>query len=178
MLEGIIRDSIGKKAAKALRRDGYLIANIYGKGIENINAAFKKNEFLKAVKAKEKLLLDIKVGDKEYSVAIQEYQKDPVTNELLHVDLKVATPGVVSRFMIPVKTVGVAKGIKERGVLIISKKRLKVKCAPENIPDSFTLDVTPLGIGDSILVRDIDVPKNVKMLEADDVAVVGVIKAK
>ncbi len=178
MLEGIIRDSIGKKAAKALRRDGYLIANIYGKGIENINAAFKKNEFMRAVRAKEKLLLDIKVGDKEYSVVIQEYQKDPVTNDLLHVDLKVAVPGVASKFMIPVKTVGIAKGIKERGVLIISKKRLKVKCTPENIPDSFTLDVTPLGIGDSILVRDLEIPANVQMLEADRISVVGVIKAK
>ncbi len=178
MLEGIIRDSIGKKATKALRRDGYLIANIYGKGIENINAAFKKNEFIKTVKNKTHLLFDVKVGDKELKVAVQEYQKDPVTSDLLHVDLKVAVPKVVSKFMIPVKTVGVAKGIKERGVLIFSKKRLKVKCTPENIPDSFTLDVTNLGIGDSILVRDIDVPKNVQILEADRISVVGVIKAK
>ncbi len=178
MLEGIIRDSIGKKASKALRRDGYLIANIYGKGIENINAAFKKNEFIKAVRNKDHLLLGVKVGDKELRVAIQEYQKDPVTNDLLHVDLKVAVPGVVSKFMIPVKTKGVAKGIKERGVLMLSKKRLKVKCTPENIPDSFTLDVTNLGIGDSILVRDIQVPENVQMMEAGRVAVVGVIKAK
>ncbi len=45
MLEGIIRESITKKETKSLRRDGYLIANIYGKGVENINAAFKENEF-------------------------------------------------------------------------------------------------------------------------------------
>ncbi len=178
MLEGIVRDSIGKKAAKALRRDGYLIANIYGKGIENINAAFKKNEFIKAVRNKERLLLDIKVADKEMSVSIVEYQKDPVTNDLLHVDLKVATDGVVSNFMIPVKTEGLAKGIKDRGVLMVSKKRLRVQCAPENIPDSFTLDVRGLGVGDSILVRDITIPENVRMMEADRIAVVGVIKAK
>ncbi len=178
MLEGMIRDSIGKKATKALRRDGYLIANIYGKGIENINAAFKKNEFIKAVRNKTHLLLDVKVGDKELKVAVQEYQKDPVTNDLLHVDLKAATPGVVSKFMIPVKTVGLAKGIKDRGVLMVSKKRLKVKCTPENIPDSFTLDVTNLAVGDSILIRDIEVPENVQILEAGRIAVVGVIKAK
>ncbi len=178
MLEGIVRDSIGKKASKALRRDGYLIANIYGKGVENINAAFKKNEFIKAVRNKDKLLLDVKVGDKELSVVIVEYQKDPVTNDLLHVDLKVATKGVVSNFMIPVKTVGLAKGIKDRGVLMVSKKRLRVQCTPENIPDSFTLDVSDLAVGDSILVRDMDIPENVRMMEADRIAVVGVIKAK
>ena len=61
---------------------------------------------------------------------------------------------------------------------MVSKKRLKVKCTPENIPDSFTLDVTNLGVGDSILVRDIEIPNNVQMMEADRIAVVGVIKAK
>ena len=47
MLEGIVRDSMTKQATKTLRRDGYLIANIYGKGLENVSAAFKKNEFIK-----------------------------------------------------------------------------------------------------------------------------------
>ena len=55
MLEGIVRDSIGKRASKSLKRDGYLIANIYAKGFENINAAFKVNDFIKAMRAKEDL---------------------------------------------------------------------------------------------------------------------------
>ena len=52
MLEGIVRDSITKPAVKALRKDGYLIANIYGKGLENISAAFKRNEYIKFLKIK------------------------------------------------------------------------------------------------------------------------------
>jgi large subunit ribosomal protein L25 len=51
MLEGIVRDSITKPAVKALRKDGYLIANIYGKGMENISAAFKRNEYIKYLKS-------------------------------------------------------------------------------------------------------------------------------
>jgi len=43
MLQGIVRESIKKAGTNALRKDGYLIANIYGKGFENINAAFKMN---------------------------------------------------------------------------------------------------------------------------------------
>jgi len=53
MLEGIVRESIGKPATKAYRRDGYLIANIYGKGLENIHAAFKMNDFIRTVRNKE-----------------------------------------------------------------------------------------------------------------------------
>lgn len=70
MLEGIVRESIGKKASKALRRDGYLIANIYGKGLENIEAAFKVNEFIKEARKKESLAFDVKVGGKVLKVVI------------------------------------------------------------------------------------------------------------
>ena len=46
MLEGILRESIDSKATKALRKDGYLIANIYAKGMENVHCAFKLNDFI------------------------------------------------------------------------------------------------------------------------------------
>ncbi|WP_187647211.1 50S ribosomal protein L25/general stress protein Ctc [Nitrosophilus labii] len=178
MLEGIIRESTGKSEAKKLRRDGYLIANIYGKGFENIHAAFKKGDFIRAVRNKEKLAFPVKLGDKELNVVVQEYQKDPVTYELKHVDLMVAQPGVVTYYMVPIKTVGTPKGLKNKGVLVVSKRRIKVKGAIENIPDSITLDVTDLDVGDAILIRDIELPEGVAHMTPDRVAVVGVVKAK
>lgn len=178
MLEGIVRESIGRKAAKALKRDGYLIANIYGKGLENINAAFKVNEFIKEVRKKTTLIFDVKVGSQTLSVVVVDYQKDPVTAELKHVDLKVAQKGVISKYMVPVKITGTAIGLKNKGVLIQSKRRLKVKCAAENLPNFFELDVSKLDVGDTLLVRDIVVPAGVTMIDADRVAVVGVEKAR
>ncbi len=178
MLEGIIRESIDKKATKALRKDGFLIANIYGKGIENINAAFKSNEFIKAMKSKTSLSFPVKVEGTEYKVIIQEYQKHPVTSMLLHVDLRVVLDGVLSKYLIPVKTEGTPVGVKNKGILINSKKRLLIKCAGENLPNNFTLNVDNLDVGDAILIRDIDVPANVTIMEEDRVAVTGVIKAK
>jgi ribosomal protein L25, ctc-form len=178
MLEGIVRESIGKKAARALRQDGYLIANIYGKGLENIEAAFKVNDFIKEVRKKDSLAFDIKVGEKTLKVVIVEYQKDPITNALIHVDLKVALPGVISKYMIPVKPIGTPIGLKNKGVLIVSKRRLAVKCTAENLPNAFEIDVSGLDVDNTILVRDIAVPAGVTMVDADRVAVVGVIKAK
>ncbi|EOW3857702.1 50S ribosomal protein L25/general stress protein Ctc [Campylobacter coli] len=178
MLEGIVRESIGRKAAKALKRDGYLIANIYGKGLENINAAFKVNDFIKEVRKKTTLAFDVKVGSQNLNVVVVDYQKDPVTAELKHVDLKVAQKGVISKYMVPVKITGTAIGLKNKGVLIQSKRRLKVKCAAENLPNFFELDVSKLDVGDALLVRDIVVPAGVTMIDADRVAVVGVEKAR
>ncbi|EAK6245460.1 50S ribosomal protein L25/general stress protein Ctc [Campylobacter coli] len=178
MLEGIVRESIGRKAAKALKRDGYLIANIYGKGLENINAAFKVNDFIKEVRKKTTLAFDVKVGSQTLNVVVVDYQKDPVTAELKHVDLKVAQKGVISKYMVPVKITGTSIGLKNKGVLIQSKRRLKVKCAAENLPNFFELDVSKLDVGDALLVRDIVVPAGVTMIDADRVAVVGVEKAR
>ncbi|CAA6817705.1 MAG: LSU ribosomal protein L25p [uncultured Sulfurovum sp.] len=178
MLEGITRESIGSASAKKLRRDGYLTANIYANGVENVQAAFKRGDFLKAVRAKGGLTLSFTVAGTEFKTVIQEYQLHPVNGDVKHVDLRVAVPGQVTNFLVPVETTGLAKGIKNKGVLMLQKKRLKVRGAIENIPNLFTLDVSDLDRDESILIRDMEVPAECRLMDRPDVAVVGVIKAK
>jgi len=178
MLEGIVRESIGKRTAKVLRRDGYLTANLYANGVENIQAAFKRGEFVRAVRNKESLAFPVKVGDTELNVVIQEYQLHPVNGDVKHVDLRVTVPGQVTNFLVPVITHGTPVGLKNKGVLVISKKRLKVKGAIENMPTKFDINVEPLERDESILVRDIEVPANCKLMDRPNVAICGVIKAK
>jgi large subunit ribosomal protein L25 len=178
MLEGIVRESIGKRTAKVLRRDGYLTANLYANGVENIQAAFKRGEFVRAVRNKESLAFPVKVGDTEFNVVIQEYQLHPIHGEVLHVDLRIAVPGQVTNFLVPVVTHGTPIGLKNKGVLVMSKKRLKVRGAIENMPAKFDLDVEPLNRDDSILVRDIETPAECRLMDRLDVAICGVIKAK
>ena len=178
MLEGIIRESTSKKETKTLRRDGYLIANIYGKGKENINAAFKENEFIKYVRNKETLAFDVKLGDNTYKVVIQEYQKDPVTSKLIHVDLLLAQDGIKTYYQVPIKVVGTPKGLKNKGVLVYHRRRIKVKTVAEKLPNFFELDVTDLDVGDNILIRDINFPEGVECYINPSVPVVGVVKAK
>ena len=178
MLEGIVRESIGKTTAKVLRRDGYLTANLYANGVENIQAMFKRGEFVRAVRNKENLAFPVKIGDKELNVVIQEYQLHPIHGEVLHVDLRITVPGQITNFLVPVVTNGTPVGLKNKGVLVISKKRLKVKGAIENMPAKFDLNVAELNRDESILVRNIEVPANCKLMDRPDVSICGVIKAK
>jgi len=178
MLEGIVRESIGKPQVKALRRDGYLIANIYGKGLENINAAFKMNEYIRTVRNKENLSFPIKVDGKEMNVVVQAYESHPVTAELLHVDLMVAQPGVVTHYMVPVIPQGEAIGLKNKGMVYVAKSRLRVKAAIEDIPAAINVDVTDMDVGDARMIRDLDAYENVKFTDADRVSVLSIIKAK
>ncbi|MEA1918010.1 MAG: 50S ribosomal protein L25/general stress protein Ctc [Campylobacterota bacterium] len=178
MLEGIIRESIDKQATKTLRRDGYLIANIYGKGLSNINAAFKSNEFIRTTRNKESVAFDVNVAGQALKVVVQSYESHPVTGNLLHVDLMVAQPNVVTSYHIPVKTTGEAIGVKNKGMIYIAKRRLKVKSTVENLPDAITVDVTNLDVGDSVLIRDLNGIENVKFTDSDRVSVLSCIKAK
>jgi len=178
MLEGIVRESIGKKGTKALRRDGYLIANIYGKGLENINAAFKVNEYIRVVRNKETIAFPVTVSGNEMNVVVQSYESQAVTGNLLHVDLMVAQPGVETTYNVPVVPVGEAIGLKNKGLLHIAKPRLTVKCTIENLPNTVEINVAKMDTGDSKLVRDLDAIPNVKILDSERVALISIIKAK
>ena len=178
MLKGILRESTSKSSSKKLRRDGYLIANLYGKGQENVNAAFKIGDFIKYLRNKEHLIFPVKVGDKDFNVVVQEYQKDPITSDLLHVDLLIAQEGVKQYFYVPIKVVGTPKGLKNKGVLIYHRRRIKVKSIPENLPDFFEINISDLDVGDNILIRDINMPEGVECYLNPSIPVVGVIKAK
>ena len=178
MLEGIVRESIGKKGTKALRRDGYLIANIYGKGLENINAAFKENEYIRAVRNKDTLAFPVKVNGNEMNVVVQSYESHAVTGKLLHVDLMVAQPNVLTHYMVPVEAVGEAIGLKNKGLVNLSKKRLRVKAKIEDLPKAIVIDMTDMDVGDAKLIRDIDTVENVTFTDSDRVAILSIIKAK
>ncbi len=178
MLEGILRESTGKTSVKALRKDGYLIANIYGKGLENINAAFKMNEFIRAARNKENIAFDVNVAGTALNVVVQGYESHALSGNLLHVDLMVAQAGVEANYSVPVTTVGTPVGLKNKGMLHISKKRIQVKAAIENLPNTIELDVNDLDVGDSILVRELAEIEGVTFKDAGRVAILSIIKAK
>ena len=178
MLQGILRDSIVKQSTKQLRRDGYLIANIYGKGCENINAAFKLNDYIRFLKAKEELAFDVEVAGTTYKVVVQEYQKHPITSTLIHVDLMIAQEGVKTLYNVPVTTEGTPIGLKNKGLLAFHRNRVAVKSTIENLPKSFHFNVTDLDVGGNFLVRDLKLPEGVDCFLDPRVPIVGVIKSK
>jgi len=104
-----------------------------------------------------------------FSLSIAPHLKD---NELN------ATIAEISRYFVPVKLVGTPIGLKNKGVLVYFKRRLVVKCKGKDLPNAFVINVDKLDVNDSILVRDIEIPQNVRVLDGATVAVAGVIAAK
>jgi large subunit ribosomal protein L25 len=130
------------------------------------------------VRNKETLAFPIKVDGKEMNVVVQSYESHAVTGNLLHVDLMVAQSGVVTHYHVPVNPQGSPIGLKNKGMLYVAKPRLRVKAAIENIPSAIDVDVEPLDLGASILIRDIADIANITFTDADRVSVLSIIKAK
>ncbi|MCD6433979.1 MAG: 50S ribosomal protein L25, partial [Sulfurimonas sp.] len=124
------------------------------------------------------LAFPVSVAGKEMSVVVQSYESQAVTGNLLHVDLMVAQPGVVAHYHVPVVAHGEALGVKNKGLVHIAKTRLRVKAAIENVPNSINIDVTPMDVCDSRLVRDLEKIENVTFTDSDRVSVLSIIKAK
>ncbi len=165
------RERVGKGAARALRRQGEIPAVIYRKGAsESIKISGK--EFLKAFKKirGENVLINLNFPDGTSKLAvIKDYQVDPVTGELLHTDFQEILLTEKVRVTVKVVTVGIPKGVKERGgVLQHGLREIEIEALPDKIPGHIEVDVSSLDVGESIHVRDLILPEGVKVLTDGD----------
>ncbi|MDF1525496.1 MAG: 50S ribosomal protein L25/general stress protein Ctc [bacterium] len=163
-----VRETTGKGVARKLRAAGRIPAVLYGQGHDGVSLtldSYELNQLLTTSGAKTSVLeLEVKDGGKgpRRNVLIKEVQKHPYKDIILHMDLlEIAMDEEIS-VMVPIEIVGTAKGVRlDGGILEMKRRELEIVCLPHIIPDSLTIDVTDLEIGDNIHVEDVKVPVGV-----------------
>ena len=177
-LNGTLRHDKGKGAARKIRATEHIPGIIYGKGRESLMVTLLAREFLRAVSghATSNLIVDFQVeGDEVVKTLIREVQVDPVSGQVLHVDLNEISLIDRIEVEIPIELEGVPSGVKNAGGILAHPVRtLSIKCLPQDMPDSVRLDVSELEIGDSIKVASISL-ENVEIMADPDTTVAGVI---
>lgn len=165
-LEAERRSEKGKGAARALRRNGYIPAVLYGHSEKTQPCKVKANELEKLLAAGsyESTLIDLQLdGGKQQQVLIREVQLHPYRSEVLHVDFLAVRKGEKVRLEVPVRLAGVAPGVKEGGIIEHLRHEVEVRCIPSRIPEALELDISTAGIGDSVTVADLVVPEDVEV---------------
>ncbi len=182
-LEAVKRDTFGKNEARRLRAKGTIPAVLYG----GVTVDGKPQATPIAVDPKALMgilrgesgvntLIGLKVGTEDVKVLMREYQVDPLTRRLLHVDFYRIAMDKLLIVKVPITVKGEAKGIKQQGGLLdIVHREIEVECLPANIPEAIELDVTELMLGQAIRLRDVATSPTWRAVTDGDVMLVHIV---
>ena len=180
-LTATIRREKGKGVARRLRQNGMLPAVVYGHKTTSTPLAIDSKQLVKAIAGGKgesmlfSLLIEGNGEPKDKTVMIKELQVHPLKRHYLHVDfLEVAMDEEIT-IPLPIKLLGEAEGVKIGGVLQQVRRELEIRCLPSNIPDGLEVDVSALNIGDSIHLKDVQLPPGIKVSEDADLTIATVL---
>jgi large subunit ribosomal protein L25 len=158
-LKAASRAERGKQAAKHLRQQGSIPGVLYGPGEQPTPLAINSKEFVTLLHTNGRnVVVNLIVDKKKTPVKafIYEIQHDPISGDIIHVDLKHISLKEKIHVTIPIHLSGIPVGVKgEGGILEHIMHTVEISCFPNQIPDAITLDVTELHTGAIIHVKDI-----------------------
>jgi len=170
------RPERGTRAAKRLRREGYVPGVVYG-GRNGDCTSFKVNaRELRHVLAGS-ALIDLKVAGKTRPVIVKDQHQHPVRDELLHIDLLEVRLDEKIQTQVSVHLEGAeeAPGIKEGGVLEHITHQLNIEALPTDIPDSIDVDVSGLEIAATMHLSEISAPTGVTFLDDPEDTIIATV---
>lgn len=175
-----IRKTTGNGPARRLRRSGQIPAVLYGPGKESILLSVDASEFEKVLKKSisGQVLLNLIIQNGETatrSAMVQELQTHPVSRDFLHIDFFEIAMDRKIKVKVPVVITGKSKGVEEGGILQIVRRELDMLCLPLRVPESIEIDISDLGIGDSIHIGAIALESDIEALEEDHFTIVTVV---
>jgi len=158
------RTAIGRSAVRKLKAADSVPAVIYGSKDkpEALQVSKRDINALLSHAAGENILVELEVAGKSRLALVQEVQHAPLGGAVLHIDFHAVSQDEVIEADVPLEPVGIANGVKNMGGLLEHNLRaLAIECLPRDLPDVIRVDVSALNIGDSIHVREIQLPDGV-----------------
>jgi large subunit ribosomal protein L25 len=151
-INGSQRESVGKKATKALRNAGQVPCVLYG-GDKPVHFFAEEIAFKNLVYTPNAHTVVITLENgKTYNAILQDIQFNPVTDKIMHIDFYQLYEDKEITMNIPLNFVGNSRGVKNGGVLRKNKRNLRIKALPANLPDFIEVDITPLKIGGKLYI--------------------------
>ncbi len=168
----------GRAGARGLRVNKMVPGVIYG-ATENVTISLHVNDVIKYnSRAYENALLNIKSNDAKLNgkvALMKEVIVNPLSRRPEHIDLFALDLTKSVRVSVEIRIEGKAIGLAEGGLLNIVVRQVEVECLPTAIPDAIIVDVTNLGVGDSIHVSDLAIPDGVKMITRPEVTIAALV---
>jgi large subunit ribosomal protein L25 len=160
IVEGAPRSDRGKNEAKRLRKTGKVPAVLYGGKGEALSLALNTKQIGAILRSPtgHNTLFQVDLAGKHEPAILKDWQVDPLSGNLLHVDLVRVAMDVRMRVKVPVHTFGEPAGVKQQGgVFEVVTREVEVECLPAEIPTEFKVDVSGLMLGDQLRAKDLPI---------------------
>ena len=168
-IKGQERESVGKKATKALRDAGMVPCVIYG-GKQPVHFAAEEKAFKSLVYTPNAHTVVVDLNGKTTDAILQDIQFDPISDKILHIDFFQLDEKKEIIMEVPVKITGTSPGVLLGGDLRLNQRRLKVKALPKNLPDFVEANISELQMGNKLYVTKLEV-NNFKLMHPDNTVV-------
>jgi large subunit ribosomal protein L25 len=169
------REAFGKNASRRFRKEGMVPAVLYGPRTDTLALVLNKQDIFSILKSEtgENTLFKVTVDSKKWDAMIKDLQTNPVSDELLHVDLIHIVMDKAIRVSVPVNLVGEAVGVKtEGGFVDFVSREIEIECLPRDIPEQINVDISELHMHQSLKVEDITPPEGTVFTEDPDSVIV------
>ena len=197
VLEGKVREGLGKKATRELRKEGFIPAVLNGGAIVNLpyegtlangeklveiengrgiivtDFAVSPEAVRKLVYTPDIFIIDLTIGGKKVKAVLKDIQFHPVKDTILHMDFLEVYEDKAITMEVPVKLEGHAEGVKAGGKLQLSMKKLRVKALYNNIPERLIINIDNLGLGKTLQVGELSF-EGLEMMNAKNAVVCAV----
>ncbi len=155
---------LGKKAVKAVRREGRVPCVLYGSHTEPVHFSVPVLDLRPLIHTSETYLVSVTMNGEEHECIVKTVDFHPVSDVPIHLDFQVLTRGEAITVTIPIRLKGMAAGVKDGGNLSQPLYELEIRCMPKDIPGHISVDVSDLNIGDSLHVSDIELGEAIELL--------------
>lgn len=176
------RQARGKNEARRLRATAMIPAVVYGSGKDPVAVSVSPKEVNKILNSASghNTIFNVDVtGQENTPVMVVDQQNHPVKGSLLHVDLMRIDLAKRITVKIPVHTVGDPAGVKlQGGVFEVVTREVEIECLPDEIPESFNVDVAGLMVGQAVRISDLPVSGTLKILSDGDVLIAHVVSIR
>ncbi len=162
-----IRKEVGTNACHRIRGSGHVPGVIYGHYFANYPLEFDSKEIWKIIRQHgENAVVNVMINGVNYQAMIKEVQRDPISNEIIHVDLQQINTEEKIHTQIPVLLTG-RENIDNDSVLQKQLQKVEVECYAQNIPENIKIDISDLQVGKSVRIADVEFGEEISVLNDD-----------
>lgn len=175
------RQRSGSSSVRRMRKEGQVPAVIYGRKTENANIKVDTKTVTQLLKesASDNVLVNLQIdGAKTQLALIQKVQHDHLKGGILHIDFHAVDMNESIHAQVPIEIVGEAEGVKAGGQLDVMLHNIEVFCLPKDLPEKVVVDVTHVGQGQGVHVKDLKLPEGVSVHLDGDVLILSITELR